>query len=97
MTETVATTVVNPPLATAPQTSLLDFALTGLVVALAAAFLYRRLWRSRGACSGCSGGKGRGGCGSKNPAQTSVCVPISSLRTKPGASADAPTAQKQTR
>lgn len=89
MTDTVATTVVNPPLATAPQASLLDFALTGLIVALAAAFLYRRLWRNRGACSGCSGSKGKGGCGSKAAGQTTVCVPVSSLGKKPGASEQA--------
>jgi hypothetical protein len=57
----------------APGNSGLDLLLTGCVILIAGFFLYRRLWRNQGACSGCSG---------QRACAANSCAPVQTIEIK---------------
>jgi hypothetical protein len=64
-TQAAANAANSLPALTAPQAGMLDLAITALIVLIAGLFLYRKLWRNRGACPGCSAckkDKGQSAC-----------------------------------
>ncbi len=46
-----------------------DWAVMAAVLAAALWYLYRSFWANRGACGGCSKGKGKGGCAAQRSAR----------------------------
>lgn len=79
-----------PVVRTEPPLTLIDAGVLALILALALWFLYRQLWRKRGACGGCAKGAGGGCAVARSNARTSAPVqppqisrvPVESLRKR---------------
>jgi len=68
-----------PVVRTEPPLTLIDAGIVALVLVLALGYLYRQLWRKRGACGGCAKGAG-GGCAVQPPQINRV--PVESVRER---------------
>ena len=78
---------VAPDITAEPGGGILDWVLTGAVVAAAIYYLYLKLWRQGGRCDGCGQAKG-GSCASSRGSSTSIPVkgPLSPQNLKGSAS-----------
>ncbi len=59
---------------TSPPLTLVDAGIIALIFAVALWYLYRQLWRKRGACGGCAKGAGGGCAVARSNARTSAPV-----------------------